>query len=102
MVYLRQQGAYQNCRLPDLMLLDLNMPRNDGREVLKEVRSHERLTHIPIVVLTTSKAEQDVLTAYGLHANAYLKKPIDLQHFKESMHSFDQFFLTCVVLPTVE
>ena len=99
---MRQEGQYKNRRTPDLVLLDLNMPRKDGREVLKEVRGDERLKRIPIIILTTSDAEKDVLTAYGLNANAYIKKPVDMEQFTDAMRSLDRFFLTYVVLPSAD
>jgi CheY-like chemotaxis protein len=79
--YLRQEGEYEECPRPDLVLLDLNLPRKDGREVLAEVKADEQLRTIPIVVLTTSDAEEDVLRSYQLHANAYVSKPVDFQRF---------------------
>ena len=81
MAYLRQEGAYTNAVRPDLILLDLNLPKKDGREVLAEIKSDEELKIIPVVVLTTSDAEQDILETYNLHVNCYIKKPVDLDQF---------------------
>ncbi len=85
--------------LPDLILLDLNLPRKDGREVLAEIRADERLTAIPVVVLTTSDAETDILRSYELHANAYVTKPVDLHAFLQVVREIDNFFLAVVKLP---
>jgi CheY-like chemotaxis protein len=85
--------------LPDLILLDLNLPRKDGREVLAEIRADERLTAIPVVVLTTSDAETDILRSYELHANAYVTKPVDLHAFLGVVREIDNFFLAVVKLP---
>jgi CheY-like chemotaxis protein len=85
--------------LPDLILLDLNLPRMDGRELLAEIRSDPRLTHIPVVVLTTSDAEGDILRSYELHANAYVTKPVDLKQFLGVVREIDNFFVSVVKLP---
>ena len=85
---------------PDLILLDLNLPRKDGREVLQEVKADESLRSIPIVVLTTSQAEEDILRSYDLHANAYVTKPVDFGRFIEVVRQIDEFFVTVVKLPT--
>ena len=84
---------------PDLILLDLNLPRKDGREVLAEVKGDPRLRSIPVVVLTTSKAEEDILRSYDLHANAYVTKPVDFNRFIEVVRQIDEFFVTVVKLP---
>jgi CheY-like chemotaxis protein len=84
---------------PDLILLDLNLPRKDGREVLGEVKGDARLRSIPVVVLTTSKAEEDILRSYDLHANAYVTKPVDFSRFIEVVRQIDEFFVTVVKLP---
>ncbi len=97
--YLRKQGAYAHVVTPDLVLLDLNLPRRDGREVLREVKSDETLQHIPIVVLTTSDAEDDVLGSYQLHANAYVRKPVDFEQFVAAIRAIDNFFISVVRLP---
>ncbi len=99
MAFLRKEGAYAEAPTPDLILLDLNLPRMDGREVLAEVKSDERLSTIPVVVLTTSEAEEDVLRSYRLHANAYVTKPVDFERFLEVVRQIDEFFVTVVKLP---
>jgi CheY-like chemotaxis protein len=98
--FLRREGAFAGAPSPDLILLDLNLPRKDGREVLAEVKSDERLRRIPVVVLTTSKAEEDVLRSYDLHANAYVTKPVDYDSFISVVHQIDHFFVSVVKLPT--
>ena len=97
--FLRREGPYADAPQPDLVLLDLNLPRKDGREVLAEVKADETLQHIPVVVLTTSKAEEDVLRSYKLHANAYVTKPVDFDRFIEVVRQIDEFFVTVVKLP---
>jgi CheY-like chemotaxis protein len=99
MQYLRREGEYANAPRPDLILLDLNLPRKDGREVLAEIKSDPRLATIPVVVLTTSNAEEDVLRSYQLHANAYVTKPVDFERFIEVVRQIDEFFVTVVKLP---
>jgi CheY-like chemotaxis protein len=84
---------------PDLILLDLNMPRKDGREVLKEIKSHPTLRRIPVVILTTSQAEEDILNTYDLHANCYITKPVDFSQFLKVVRSIEDFWLTVVKLP---
>jgi CheY-like chemotaxis protein len=84
---------------PDLVLLDLNLPRKDGREVLQEIKTDPALRAIPVVVLTTSKAEEDILRSYDLHANAYVTKPVDFNRFIEVVRQIDEFFVTVVKLP---
>jgi CheY-like chemotaxis protein len=98
--FLRREGEFADARSPDLILLDLNLPRKDGREVLAEVKSDAALRRIPIVVLTTSKAEEDVLRSYDLHANAYVTKPVDYDSFISVVHQIDHFFVSVVKLPT--
>jgi len=100
MAFLRNEGPYAVSPRPDLMLLDLNMPRKDGREVLAEVKADDKLKQIPIIVLTTSKAEQDVLNAYGLHANCYISKPVDFDQFAAVIQAIEQFWFSIVILPT--
>ena len=95
MDYLRDADADR----PDLVLLDLNLPRKDGREVLAEIKSDPALRSIPVVVLTTSKAEEDILRSYDLHANAYVTKPVDFDRFIEVVRQIDEFFVTVVKLP---
>lgn len=99
MEYLRRDGAYADAPRPDLVLLDLNLPRKDGREVLAEIKGDEDLSTIPVVVLTTSQAEEDVLRSYRLHANAYVTKPVDFDRFIEVVRQIDEFFVTVVKLP---
>ncbi|HET6449076.1 MAG TPA: response regulator [Conexibacter sp.] len=99
MQYLRREGEYANVPRPDLVLLDLNLPRKDGREVLAEIKSDPQLGTIPVVVLTTSHAEEDVLRSYQLHANAYVTKPVDFERFIEVVRQIDEFFVTVVKLP---
>jgi CheY-like chemotaxis protein len=99
MQYLRREGRYADASRPDLVLLDLNLPKMDGREVLKEIKGDETLATIPVVVLTTSQAEEDVLRSYRLHANAYVTKPVDFDRFIEVVRQIDEFFVTVVKLP---
>ncbi len=99
LAYLRGEGRYAGATRPDLILLDLNLPRRDGREVLREVKADERLRRIPIVVLTTSEAEEDVLRSYDLHANAYITKPVDFERFVAVVRHIDEFFVTVARLP---
>jgi len=99
MAYLRNQGKYAKAVKPDLILLDLNLPRKDGREVLSEIKSDVLLKRIPIVVLTISKAEADILKSYDLHANCYITKPIDLGQFIKVVTSIEDFWLAVVKLP---
>ncbi len=96
---LRREGPYASSPRPDLILLDLNLPRKDGREVLSDIKADEQLRRIPVVVLTTSKAEEDILRTYDLHANCYITKPVDLDQFIEVIKSIDDFWLTVVRLP---
>ena len=100
MAFLRQEGQYADRPRPDLVLLDLNLPRMDGREVLEAIKSDPELASIPVVVLTTSEAEDDVLRSYSLHANAYVTKPVDFERFIEVVRRIDDFFVTVVRLPT--
>jgi CheY-like chemotaxis protein len=97
--YLRKEGAFADVPTPDLVLLDLNLPRRDGREVLREVKADADLRRIPIVVLTTSDAEDDVLGSYQLHANAYVRKPVDFEQFVAAVRAIDNFFISVVRLP---
>ena len=99
LVFLRKEGEHAEAPTPDLVLLDLNLPRMDGREVLAAVKEDPRLRHIPVVVLTTSEAEEDVLRSYSLHANAYVTKPVDFDRFIEVVRQIDDFFVTVVRLP---
>src|SRR5262249_36139643 len=94
LAYLRREGKYSSAKQPDLVLLDLNLPKMDGREVLAEVKSDERLKNIPVVVLTTSAAPEDVKRAYGSHANCYITKPVDLDQFLRVVQSIESFWLS--------
>jgi chemotaxis family two-component system response regulator Rcp1 len=100
MDYLRQQSAYQEETMPDLVLLDLNLPRKDGMEVLREMKDDLNLRHIPVVVLTTSEAERDILASYELGANCFISKPVDLTEFRKVVESIDDFWFTIVKLPS--
>ncbi len=99
MEFLRKKGKYKDVPRPDIILLDLNLPKKDGREVLEEIKTDGDLKRIPVVVLTTSKAEEDVLRTYNLHANCYVTKPVDLEKFMVVVKSIDVFWLTVVTLP---
>ncbi len=99
LAFLRRQGPYAGVPRPDVILLDLNLPRKDGREVLAEIKADEALKHIPVVVLTTSKDEEDVLRSYRLHANCYITKPLNFQQFIEVVKNIEQFWFTIVTLP---
>lgn len=98
LAFLRQHVGYRQCPRPDLIFLDLNLPKKDGREVLEEIKQDEGLRHIPVVILTTSQAEQDVLESYRLRANAYVTKPVDLDQFLKVVKSIEQFWLEIVKL----
>jgi chemotaxis family two-component system response regulator Rcp1 len=102
MAFLRREGSYSDAPRPDLILLDLNLPKKDGRQVLAEIKSDEGLKRIPVVILTTSRAEEDVLKSYNLHANCYITKPIDLNQFLHVVRSIEDFWLSIVVLPPNE
>ena len=99
LAYLRHEGPYANAVLPDLILLDLNMPRKGGREVLAEIKADEKLRHIPVLVFTVSSADKDIIAAYNLQANAFITKPIDLDEFLTVVKSLEEFWLTIVKLP---
>ena len=99
MEFLRRQGKYHDVPRPDIILLDLNLPKKDGREVLQDIKNDDALKRIPVVVLTTSKAEEYVLRTYELHANCYVTKPVDLEKFIVVVKSIDVFWLTVVTLP---
>jgi CheY-like chemotaxis protein len=99
MQFLRRQGPYTDAPRPDLIMLDLNLPRKDGREVLADIKADDQLKTIPIVVLTTSHAEQDILRAYQLSANCYINKPVDFNQFLEVVRSIEAFWLYVVTLP---
>ena len=100
MQFLRRQGSYADAPRPDLILLDLNLPKKDGRAVLAEIKTDPDLKRIPVVVLTTSRAEEDVLMAYDLHANAYVTKPVDLAQFMKIVALIDEFWVNVVTLPS--
>jgi CheY-like chemotaxis protein len=99
LTFLRKEGPHVAAPRPDLILLDLNMPKKDGREVLAEVKSDESLRRIPVVILTTSQAEQDILKSYDLHANCYITKPVDFDQFIAVVQSVEDFWLSLVKLP---
>ena len=102
LAFLRRQGEHRSAVKPDLILLDLNLPKKDGREVLEEVKRDPELRRIPVVVLTTSEAEQDIFKAYDLHANSYITKPVDLEQFIKVVKLIEDFWLTIVKLPSDE
>ncbi len=99
MAFLRRENEYVEAPRPDLILLDLNLPRKDGREVLAEIKSDEALKRIPVVILTTSRSEEDVLRSYGLHANCYITKPVDFPQFADVVRSIEHFWFSVVTLP---
>ena len=101
MAFLRKQGQYFDVPHPDLILLDLNMPKMDGREVLENMKQDAQLKRIPVVVLTTSQAEEDVFRSYDLHANCYICKPVDLDQFIEVIKSINNFWVSIVRLPSI-
>jgi CheY-like chemotaxis protein len=102
LAFLRRQGRHAGSPRPHLILLDLNLPKKDGREVLAEIKQDEELKCIPVVVLTTSAAEEDILRSYNLHANAYVTKPVDLKRFYEVIRALEGFWLAVVTLPPIE
>lgn len=99
MKFLHKQGKYGEAPCPDLVLLDLNLPKKSGREVLQEIKSDPQLKFIPVVVLTSSKAEEDIVKSYNLHANCYITKPVDFDQFMQVVKSIEDFWLTVVKLP---
>ncbi len=99
LAYLRRQGAYGQTTRPDLILLDLNLPRKSGQEVLAEIKDDPELKRIPVVILTVSEAEQDIVKSYNLHANCYITKPVNLEQFMEVIKTIEDFWLTVVMLP---
>ncbi len=102
MAFLHREGEYADVPRPNLILLDLNLPRKDGREVLEEVRGDAELARIPIIILTTSQSEVDILRSYDLHANCYITKPVDFDQFVEVVRSIEYFWFTIVTLPQVQ
>ncbi len=98
--FLKQTGEFADVPRPDLILLDLNLPKMDGRELLERIKSDDKLKHIPVLVLTTSEAEEDILKAYNLHANCYIVKPLDLDKFIEIIQAIENFWLKIAELPT--
>lgn len=100
--FLNRRGSYKDAPTPDLILLDLNLPKMDGREVLENIKSEKKLRRIPVVVLTTSKAEEDILKSYNLHANCYITKPVELEEFFHIIQSIEDFWLTVVKLPSMD
>jgi chemotaxis family two-component system response regulator Rcp1 len=100
MAFLRQEGEYEMAPRPDVILLDLNLPRKDGRTVLREIKEDESLRVIPVVVLSTSKADDDIARSYSLHANCYVTKPLGLPQFVESLQAIQHFWFTIVTLPS--
>ena len=98
--FLKQDGKYSNAPCPDLILLDLNLPKKDGREVLEEIKKEPVLKRIPVIILTTSKAEEDILKTYNLHANCYINKPVDVNEFISIAKSIENYWLTIVKLPS--
>jgi CheY-like chemotaxis protein len=100
LAFLRREPPYADAGRPDLILLDLNLPRKDGREVLAEVKADRELATIPVVILTTSAAEKDIAQSYDLHANAYVQKPVDVYQFMHVIKSIDEFFVSIVRLPS--
>ncbi len=101
MAFLRRQGKYASVPTPDLILLDLNLPKKDGREVLDEIKNDDGLKHIPVVILTTSQAEKDIAESYRLRANAYVTKPVDLEQFLKVVGSIEHFWLEIVKLSRI-
>ncbi len=99
MTYLRREGEYKDAPRPDLILLDLNLPRMDGREVLDKIKTDDKLKTIPVVILTTSEDDEDILRAYNLHANCYIKKPVNLDQFIKIVNSIEDFWFSIVKLP---
>jgi two-component system, chemotaxis family, response regulator Rcp1 len=97
--FLRNEGRYSDAPKPHLIILDLNLPRKDGREVLAEIKSDEELLHIPVVIMTISQAEEDIMNTYKLHANCYISKPIDLNEFIRVIKSIEEFWFSVVKLP---
>ncbi len=102
MAFLHREGKYKDAPVPDLILLDLNLPKKNGREVLAEIKVDSKLKHIPVVVLTTSQAEKDIIMTYNMHANCYITKPVDFDQFIGVVKSIENFWFTVVKLPPKE
>ena len=100
MAFLRRQGVFGSAPTPDLVLLDLNLPRRDGREVLEDIKNDAALKHIPVVILTSSQAEEDIMRSYRLHANCFITKPVDLEQLTKVVQGIEQFWFTLVRLPS--
>ena len=100
MAFLHREGEYADKPMPDLILLDLNLPRKDGREVLSDIKGDPKLKHIPVVILTSSKSEEDIVRCYQLQANCYITKPVDIEQFMNVVRAIDDLWLTVVRLPT--
>jgi two-component system, chemotaxis family, response regulator Rcp1 len=101
LAYLRRQDGYANATVPDLILLDLNLPKMDGRQVLEEIKTDENLKKMPVIVLSTSASHEDVVRSYGSHANCYITKPVDLDQFLHVVQSIESFWLSLVKLPSL-
>ncbi len=99
--FLHKRGPYEDCNRPDLILLDLNLPKKDGREVLSEIKQDPMLRCIPVVILTTSNSEQDVMHSYNLHVNCYINKPVDYDRFFDIIKRIEEFWLNTAILPTM-
>lgn len=99
--FLRRSGNYKDAPVPDLILLDMNLPKKNGKEVLAEIKADEKLKVIPVVILTSSQAEQDVITSYKLNANCYITKPVDFEHFIDVINSIENFWFSIVKLPSM-
>lgn len=99
--YLNKEGEYADVPTPDLILLDLNLPKKDGREVLQDIKTDPKLKRIPVVILTTSNAEQDIMHSYDLHANCYINKPVDFDKFFDVIEKIEEFWLSTVILSTM-
>lgn len=97
--FLKKEGRYENAPMPDIILLDLNLPKIHGHDVLHFIKQNEDIKHIPVIILSSSKAEQDVVKGYSLHANGYVVKPVNLEKFKEVVLSLEKFWFTLVVMP---
>ena len=99
--YLRKEVPYNQATMPDLILLDLNLPKKDGREVLQEIKTDDKLKRTPVMVLTTSNAQQDILKSYNLHVNCYVNKPVDFDKFFDIIQKIEDFWLSTAILPTL-